>query len=101
MANKRSLKYAINAICEDRQGYYWIGRNDGGIIKMDPKTLEAVDTFSKQRLGVPSDIIVGSYAAKDGSLWFGTYEGGILKYKDGQWSNYRTPLRVLFFLISR
>ena len=39
---------------------------------------------------MPSDIIVGSYAAKDGSLWFGTYEGGILKYKDGQWSNYRT-----------
>ena len=80
----------INAICEDRQGYYWIGRNNGGIIKMDPKTLEPVDTFSKQRLGVPSDIIVGSYAAKDGSLWFGTYEGGILKYKDGKWENYRT-----------
>ena len=80
----------INAICEDRQGYYWIGRNNGGIIKMDPKTLEPVDTFSKQRLGVPSDIIVGSYAARDGSLWFGTYEGGILKYKDGKWENYRT-----------
>ena len=91
MSNFVSLNIGdINAICEDRQGYYWIGRNDGGIIKMDPKTLEAVDTFSKQRLGVPSDIIVGSYAAKDGSLWFGTYEGGILKYKDGQWSNYRT-----------
>ena len=91
MSNFVSLNIGdINAICEDKQGYYWIGRNDGGIIKMDPKTLEPVDTFSKRRLGVPSDIIVGSYAAKDGSLWFGTYEGGILKYKDGNWSNYRT-----------
>ena len=91
MSNFVSLNIGdINAICEDRQGYYWIGRNDGGIIKMDPKTLEPVDTFSKRRLGVPSDIIVGSYAAKDGSLWFGTYEGGILKYKDGKWENYRT-----------
>ena len=80
----------INAITEDKQGYYWIGRNDGGIIKMDPKTLEPVETFSKQSLGVPSDIIVGSYAARDGSLWFGTYEGGLLQYKNNQWKNYRT-----------
>lgn len=91
MSNFVSLNIGdINAICEDQQGYYWIGRNDGGIIKMDPKTLEPVDTFSKQRLGVPSDIIVGSYASKDGSLWFGTYEGGLLQYKNGQWKNYRT-----------
>jgi ligand-binding sensor domain-containing protein len=79
-----------NTITEDRQGYYWIGRNDGGIIKMDPTTLETVETYTKQTLGVPSDIIVGSYTASDGSLWFGTYEGGILHYKDGQWRNYRT-----------
>jgi hypothetical protein len=80
----------INAITEDKDGYYWLGRNDGGIIKLDPKTLEPVDTFSKKRLGVPSDIIVGSYASSDGSLWFGTYEGGLLKYKNGEWKNYRT-----------
>ena len=91
MSNFVSLNIGdINAICEDQQGNYWIGRNDGGIIKMDPKTLEPIDTFSKQRLGVPSDIIVGSYASKDGSLWFGTYEGGLLQYKNGQWKNYRT-----------
>lgn len=80
----------INSIIEDHNGYYWLGRNDGGIIKMDPKTLEIVESFSKQSLGVPSDIIVGSYAAKDGSLWFGTYEGGVLKYADGTWKNYRS-----------
>ena len=39
---------------------------------------------------MPSDIIVGSYTAKDGGLWFGTYEGGILRYQNGQWKNYRT-----------
>ena len=80
----------INTITEDKEGYYWIGRNDGGIIKMDPNTLEPVATYTKQSLGVPSDIIVGSYTAKDGSLWFGTYEGGILRYKNGSWTNLRT-----------
>ena len=79
----------INTMTEDREGYYWLGRNDGGIIKMDPKTLEPVETFTKQSLGVPSDIIVGSYASRDGSLWFGTYEGGLLHYKNGTWKNYR------------
>ena len=91
MSNFVSLNIGdINAITEDKQGYYWIGRNDGGIIKMDPQTLEPVETFTKQSLGVPSDIIVGSYASKDGSLWFGTYEGGLLQYKNGHWKNYRT-----------
>ena len=90
LSNFKSLAVGdINTMTEDQQGYYWLGRNDGGIIKMDPKTLEPVETFTKQSLGVPSDIIVGSYASKDGSLWFGTYEGGLLQYKNGAWKNYR------------
>ena len=90
LSNFKSLAVGdINTMTEDKQGYYWLGRNDGGIIKMDPKTLEPVETFTKQSLGVPSDIIVGSYASRDGSLWFGTYEGGLLHYKNGVWKNYR------------
>jgi ligand-binding sensor domain-containing protein len=90
LSNFKSLAVGdINTMTEDREGYYWLGRNDGGIIKMDPKTLEPVETFTKQSLGVPSDIIVGSYASRDGSLWFGTYEGGLLHYKNGTWKNYR------------
>ena len=86
LSNFKSLAVGdINTMTEDREGYYWLGRNDGGIIKMDPKTLEPVETFTKQSLGVPSDIIVGSYASRDGSLWFGTYEGGLLHYKNGTW----------------
>ena len=90
MSNFKSLAVGdINAITEDRQGNYWLGRNDGGIVKMDAQTLAVTDTFTKRSLGVPSDIIVGSYATKDGSLWFGTYEGGLLKYQNGHWQNLR------------
>ena len=90
MSNFTSLAVGdINAICEDKEGYYWLGLNSGGIVKMDPKTREPVEKFTKQSLGVPSDVIVGSYAARDGSVWFGTWEGGLLKYKNGQWKNFR------------
>lgn len=91
MTNFTSLAVGdVNAICEDKDGNYWLGLNSGGIVKMDPKTREPIEKFTKQSLGVPSDVVVGSYAARDGSIWFGTWEGGLLSYKDGQWKNYRS-----------
>ena len=91
MSNFTSLAFGdINAITEDKDGNYWLGLNSGGIVKMDAKTREPLEKFTKQSLGVPSDVVVGSYAARDGSLWFGTWEGGLLKYKDGQWKNFRS-----------
>lgn len=89
MTNFNSLALGdINGICEDREGYYWLGLNSGGILKVDPQTLEVVEKYTKQTIGVSSDVVVGNYAASDGSLWFGTWEGGLLKYKDGLWKNY-------------
>lgn len=91
MSNFTSLALGdINAISEDKDGNYWLGLNSGGIVKMDAKTREPLEKFTKQSLGVPSDVVVGSYAARDGSLWFGTWEGGLLKYKDGHWKNFRS-----------
>ncbi|MBQ9678409.1 MAG: hypothetical protein IJV44_09775 [Prevotella sp.] len=89
MTNFNSLALGdINGICEDRDGYYWLGLNSGGILKVDPATLEVLETYRKQDIGAASDVIVSNYTASDGSLWFGTWEGGLLKYKNGQWTNY-------------
>ena len=89
MASFTSLPYGdINAICEDKEGYYWLGLNSGGIRKMDPETLEIVAEYDKQVLGTPNAVIVGAYCAKDGTLWFGTWEGGLIRYRDGQWKTY-------------
>ena len=85
MASFTSLPYGdINAICEDKEGYYWLGLNSGGI----RKTLEIVAEYDKQVLGTPNAVIVGAYCAKDGTLWFGTWEGGLIRYRDGQWKTY-------------
>ena len=89
MASFTSLPYGdINTICEDKAGYYWIGLNSGGIRKIDPETHEIVAEYDKQAIGTPNAVMVGSYCAKDGTLWFGTWEGGLIRYRDGQWKTY-------------
>ncbi|MCR5241258.1 MAG: hypothetical protein K6D61_00085 [Prevotella sp.] len=75
----------INAITEDHQGNWWLGLNSGGILKMDPKTYEVTDSVRKGRIGTPSDVIVSAYTARDGTLYFGTWEGGLITYKNGEW----------------
>ena len=63
----------INTICYDREGYTWLGTNDVGIIRYNNTTKEQVP-FTKENCGIGSNIMVGSWAASDGSVWFGTYE---------------------------
>lgn len=89
MTNFNSIAFGdINGICEDKEGYYWLGLNSGGILKVDPVTMEVVERFTKHEIGSASDVIVGNYTASDGTLWFGTWEGGLLRYKNGQWKVY-------------
>lgn len=76
----------INTICADKKGYWWLGTNDKGIIRFDPKTQEQV-VYDRENSGIRSNTMVGSLAARDGSVWFGTYEGGLIRIKDGQVKN--------------
>lgn len=78
----------VCTIVEDAQGRYWCGTNDNGIVVYDPKT-EATDLFGANRTGLGSDVVVSSVYMKDGSLWFGAYNGGLACYKNGQWTTFR------------
>ena len=66
----------INTTTEDTFGNYWFGTDNRGVIKYMPKTGET-EVFDKARCGFASDVMVASYGAKDGSVWFGTYNGGL------------------------
>ena len=46
------------------------------------------EIYDKARCGFASDIMVCSTTAKDGSLWFGTYNGGLIHMVDGHAKNY-------------
>jgi hypothetical protein len=54
--------------------------------------MEVEERYNKQSIGVLNDVIVGSYTAKDGTLWFGTWEGGLISYRNGQWANYTASM---------
>ena len=78
----------INTTVEDKQGYYWLGTDNRGVIKYNPRTGES-QLFDKATSGFSSDIMVSSCSAKDGSVWFGTYGGGVIRIaRDGHVTNY-------------
>ena len=68
----------VNVVCEDRYGHYWVGTNDRGIIVYDPATGEQLQHYTVDNSGLSSNIMVGGYAASDGSIWFGSYNGGLV-----------------------
>ena len=67
----------ITTTCEDKYGNYWLGTNDVGILVYNPKTNEVVNHFTKDNSGLANNIIVGSWPASDGTIWFGSYNGGL------------------------
>ena len=68
----------VNAVCEDRYGNYWVGTNDQGIIVYNPRTNEQLQHYTTANSGLSGNIMVGSWADKDGSIWFGSYNGGLV-----------------------
>ena len=67
----------INAVVEDCYGNYWIGTNDHGIIVYNPKTDEQLQHYTSSNSSMQGNIMVGATVASDGSLWFGSYNGGL------------------------
>ena len=76
----------INTVSVDRQGCWWLGTNDKGILRYDPRTQEQI-VYNRENSGFRSNTMVGSLVARDGTVWFGTYEGGIIRIRNGQVTN--------------
>jgi len=81
LASIRSLDQLgdINTVTEDRYGNYWLGSNTNGILVYDPKVDEVVAHYTKENSALKGDVMVGSCTASDGSIWFGSYNGGLTR----------------------
>lgn len=77
----------ICTITQDKAGNFWCGTNDAGIVSYNPKTGQR-QTYRQDVTGLKSDIIVCSLTMSDGTMYFGTFNGGMTRYKNGQWKAY-------------
>jgi signal transduction histidine kinase/ligand-binding sensor domain-containing protein/DNA-binding response OmpR family regulator len=78
----------VCTITEDKQGNYWFGTNDAGIVEYNPET-HAQRIYNTKNSGLQADVIVSSCVAHDGTIWFGAYDGGLSHYHDGLFTTYR------------
>ncbi|HEY9542803.1 hybrid sensor histidine kinase/response regulator transcription factor [Prevotella sp.] len=84
-ASSRFSTVTLGDVCtivEDRSGNYWCGTNDRGIVVYNPVT-GIVRRYGMAQTGLGSDVVISSAVDKDGSLWFGSFNGGLTHYKDG------------------
>lgn len=74
---------------EEKPELYWMGSNDSGLIRYDATTGEKT-VFNMGNSPLKSNTIIASCMTKDGSLWFGSFHGGLTRYKNGQFKVYTT-----------
>ncbi|MBX7222756.1 MAG: GAF domain-containing protein [Blastocatellia bacterium] len=72
---------SIMALTFDRQGYLWVGTQDGAAFYNGRKW--TVIQFPNR---TTSNFVRAICASADGSLWFGSVDGGLFRLKDSQWT---------------
>ncbi len=85
--NPDSLSHnAVNAICEDRDGTLWVGTDGGGLNRVspgekegEPLTFHHYSSEPGNPNGLNDNIVLSICEDHDGTLWIGTYTGGLNK----------------------
>ena len=78
----------VCTMVENGNGCLWCGTNYAGIVKYNIHT-GAATRIGKAQSHLGSDIVISSLRSRDGSLWFGSYRGGLTRYKNGKFTAYR------------
>lgn len=78
---------AIRAIAEDKHGRIWIGGDDGILYQLD-SIGEGRFMSNRPPDALPGEAIWSLLADEDGTIWVGTFRGGLLRFKSGQFKRY-------------
>ena len=80
----------INCLEESNDGSLWLGTNDTGLIRWNPKTDEKkLYAYSPGGNSIASNVIVSLLQAKDGKLWIGTFWEGLDCFDGNRFVHYR------------
>ena len=77
----------VCTITQDLSGNLWCGTNDEGIVVYNPIT-GLSSRFQGAQTGLGSEVVVSSTTMKDGTLYFGTFNGGFTRFSHGVWKSY-------------
>lgn len=77
---------SIQAIIQTRDGYLWIGTQEG-LVRFDGVRFTVFNRANTQQIRV--NHIQTVLEARDGTLWIGTYGGGLVSLKAGQFRLYK------------
>lgn len=81
-------KSSLTTCFAEEGDYIWIG-DLSGVVKMHKKSGE-ISYFNKATSGLPDNDIRCMAIGNDGVKWFGTYNHGLVKFDDLNWSVYDT-----------
>ena len=85
IGNSNSLSHRIaSGLCLDKRNSLWIATDGGGIDVY--RINEKVANFSRTNGIIVENNILSAYADSGGSLWFGTFDGNIIRYNPGSGS---------------
>jgi signal transduction histidine kinase/ligand-binding sensor domain-containing protein/DNA-binding response OmpR family regulator len=79
----------VCSMSQDHQGKLWLGFNDRGLGCYDLKT-GSLTVFSRKQTHLGSDVVVATLCTDDGSLWLGTYQGGMACLRNGHYTVWRS-----------
>jgi len=75
---------SVNDILQTRDGYLWLA-TFGGLVRFDGVQFVV---FDRSIEGIKSQRIKALYEDKKGTLWAGTEDGMLIRYRDGKFTTY-------------
>jgi ligand-binding sensor domain-containing protein/signal transduction histidine kinase len=76
----------VHALAQAPDQYLWVA-TDFGVARFDGARFETFDSASTQALS--PDAVHALLAAKDGTLWVGTWGGGVARFDGADWRRWR------------
>ncbi|HTI70892.1 MAG TPA: two-component regulator propeller domain-containing protein [Candidatus Limnocylindria bacterium] len=79
---------SVTSVAQGRDGYLWIGTQDG-LVRFDGLRFQVFDANNTP--AIKNSRIVQLFNDRQGTLWVGTEQAGLMQFRDGQFRAFNPP----------